>query len=59
MCRLKTNKYKVAKIGIFGSFARGERKNRSDVDLLVEFEEVPNLLEVISLEMYLRSPLGR
>lgn len=32
-------KYKVKKIAIFGSFARGEQKEESDIDLLVEFEE--------------------
>ena len=31
-------KYKVKKIGIFGSYARGEQKEISDVDVLVEFE---------------------
>lgn len=32
-------KYGVGKIGLFGSFARGEGKKDSDVDVLVEFEE--------------------
>lgn len=27
------------KIGIFGSFARGEQNRKSDIDVLVEFEE--------------------
>ncbi|MGB8217484.1 MAG: nucleotidyltransferase family protein [Candidatus Methanoperedens sp.] len=36
--KLKHN-YKVKKIGIFGSYARGEQKETSDVDVLVEFEE--------------------
>jgi predicted nucleotidyltransferase len=31
-------RYGVKKIGIFGSFARGEQKEISDVDILVEFE---------------------
>jgi len=30
-------KYNVTKIGVFGSFARGEGKEGSDVDVLVEF----------------------
>jgi predicted nucleotidyltransferase len=29
----------VKRLGLFGSFARGGQANRSDVDLLVEFEE--------------------
>ncbi|MFZ2412372.1 MAG: nucleotidyltransferase family protein [Candidatus Methanoperedens sp.] len=36
--KLKQN-YNVKKIGIFGSYARGEQKEISDVDVLVEFEE--------------------
>ena len=32
-------KYRVREIGIFGSFVRGEQKQRSDVDILVEFAE--------------------
>ena len=30
-------KYKVKKIGIFGSYIRGENKKQSDIDILVEF----------------------
>ena len=30
------DKYPIAKIGLFGSFARGENSSRSDIDLLVE-----------------------
>jgi len=32
-------KFGVTKIGIFGSFARGEEKEGSDIDVLVEFQE--------------------
>lgn len=32
-------KYGVRKIGMFGSFARGEGKEKSDIDILVEFKE--------------------
>lgn len=31
-------KYKVNEIGIFGSYARGEQRKTSDIDMLVEFE---------------------
>jgi len=35
------------KLGVFGSYARGEQRQGSDLDLLVEFEEnTPNLSEV-------------
>jgi predicted nucleotidyltransferase len=32
-------KHHVSKIGLFGSYARGEEKSGSDIDLLVEFDE--------------------
>jgi len=51
-------KYKVKKIGVFGSFVRGEQRKRSDIDLLVEFEETPSLFEFMDLEEYLSKILG-
>lgn len=46
-------KYGVKSIGIFGSYVRGEQKKRSDVDILVEFEESSDLslLDFIGLEL--------
>jgi predicted nucleotidyltransferase len=32
-------KYKVKRIGLFGSYIRGEQRRYSDIDFLVEFEE--------------------
>jgi len=31
--------YHLTKIGVFGSIARGENKNASDIDIIVEFED--------------------
>ena len=42
-------KYKVNKVGIFGSFATGKTKKESDVDLLVEFEDVIDLFDFVHL----------
>ncbi|MEW6380673.1 MAG: nucleotidyltransferase family protein [bacterium] len=47
----------MREIGIFGSYARGEQKKRSDVDILVEFDEVPDLFKFIELERYLEKLL--
>jgi predicted nucleotidyltransferase len=33
-------KFKVKRIGLFGSYVRGEQKKDSDIDFLVEFEEL-------------------
>jgi len=41
-----TRKYRLKKIGIFGSYARNEQTAESDLDLLVEFEDnTPDLSE--------------
>lgn len=32
-------KYKVKRIGVFGSYARGDQNQGSDLDILVEFKE--------------------
>ena len=45
-------------IGIFGSFARGDNKKGSDIDILVEFKESPTLLTLIKLENDLSEILG-
>jgi predicted nucleotidyltransferase len=37
--RVLEKKYKVKTIGIFGSYARNEQREGSDVDILVEFNE--------------------
>jgi uncharacterized protein len=46
------------KVGIFGSFARGDNKKGSDIDVLVEFKEAPSLLTLIKLENDLTEILG-
>lgn len=51
-------RFKVKKIGIFGSYVRGEARETSDVDILVDFYEVPSLLTFIKLEEYLEELLG-
>lgn len=50
--------YNPVTIGIFGSFARGENKKESDLDILVEFKESPSLLTLIKLENDLSEILG-
>ena len=52
-------KYKIKEIGVFGSIIRGEQNKRSDIDILVEFEETPDLLRFIELERYLEGLFGK
>jgi uncharacterized protein len=44
-------RYGVIKIGIFGSLARNESHDRSDIDIVVEM--LPDLLKRASLKEYL------
>ena len=46
----------VVRAGIFGSYARGEEKKNSDVDILIEFDG--SLLDLVGLEMELNKILG-
>ena len=48
--RLK-KEYHLTKIGIFGSFARNEQSKKSDIDLIVEFEENTPDLYTIKLKI--------
>ena len=57
--KLLRQEYGVKEIGIFGSFARGEQKKKSDVDVLVEFDNVPDLIKFIELERKLQRLLGK
>lgn len=54
-----TEQYKMKEIGIFGSVVRGDQKGSSDVDILVDFSEIPDLLKFIELELYLEKVLRR
>ena len=51
-------RYKIKNIGIFGSYAKNSAKEKSDIDLIVEFEEPVSLLGVIKAENYLTELLG-
>jgi hypothetical protein len=51
-------RYGVKHLGVFGSYARGEADDRSDLDILVEFERAPTLWEFIRLERELGDKLG-
>ncbi len=57
--KLLEDKYKVKTLGVFGSFARGDQKTGSDIDILVEFHNVPDLFEFLNLERYMEKILGK
>lgn len=49
----------VSKLEVFGSTARGEAHDDSDIDLLVEFSKRKSLLALVSLERRMTAALGR
>ncbi len=53
-----SRKYKIARLGVFGSHSRGDARPDSDVDILVEFAG-PIGLEFIDLANELESLLQR
>ena len=50
--------YGVEEIGIFGSFARGDNDENSDIDIVVDLQK-PLGLQFFSLERHLEEYLGR
>lgn len=52
-------RYGIRTLALFGSYVRGEQNRRSDLDILVEFEDRPlTLLQFIALEQELADLLG-
>jgi predicted nucleotidyltransferase len=51
-------RYNIKSIGVFGSYARGTQRKRSDVDVLVEFRRTVDFFEFLRLEEYLKELLG-
>jgi predicted nucleotidyltransferase len=52
-----TKQFKVKEIGIFGSVVRGEEKETSDVDILVEFDEPIGFFKFLELEALIQKVL--
>ena len=51
-----SNKYGVARLGIFGSVARDQATDASDVDIVVEMP--PNLFQMVHMKEELEQLLG-
>jgi len=49
----------VIHAAIFGSFARGEEKEDSDLDILVELKKGKSLLDLVALKLELEEVLKR
>jgi uncharacterized protein len=51
-------RFNVKKIGLFGSYARGEQKAGSDIDLLADFDPAIDYFTLSELEEHLSNILG-
>jgi uncharacterized protein len=54
-----SEQYPIKNMGIFGSVARGEHTENSDIDILVEFNAPIGFFDFIKLENHLSKLLGR
>jgi predicted nucleotidyltransferase len=52
-------RHDVVRAAIFGSFARGESEQDSDLDILVELPSTKSLLDLVALKLDLQEALGR
>ena len=50
--------YKAKLLGIFGSYTRDEQKEKSDLDVLVNFLEGASLFDFVGLADFLEEKLG-
>jgi uncharacterized protein len=51
------SRYAVARLGLFGSYLRGEERRASDIDLLVSFRRDVDLFEFLELRAFLQENL--
>jgi hypothetical protein len=51
-------RYQITALGVFGSYVRNEQGPGSDLDVLVEFGEVPSLLTYVGIQQELSDRLG-
>lgn len=52
-------RFKVKNLGIFGSAIREEHKPTSDIDILVDFNDAADLIDLIGLALFLEEKLGQ
>ena len=53
------DEYGIVKAAVFGSYARNEQREDSDIDLLLEFNKSYDLIQLIHLKNMLEEKLGK
>ena len=53
------NRYGVKRASLFGSYARGEADEDSDIDILVELDEDVSLFDFIGLKLDIEDAIGK
>ncbi len=51
-------RFGISSLGLFGSYARGQQKKSSDVDILVRYKKTPGFFDYIRAENYISELLG-
>ena len=51
--------YKPERISLFGSFARGDNNEESDIDILIRLQETCSLFQLVRIENDLSELIGR
>ena len=49
----------MTRSALFGSYARGENKNESDIDILIDLPQDKSLFDFVDLKLKLQEALGR
>ncbi|MFP4008055.1 MAG: nucleotidyltransferase family protein [Spirulinaceae cyanobacterium] len=57
--QIELQKMGVKFLNLFGSFARNEAREDSDVDFFVEFNRPVSLFDFLAIKLYLEDILGR
>ncbi len=52
-------RFGVSEIGVFGSWVRGEQREGSDIDVLVDFDRRIDLFDLMELQEYLEEAFGK
>ena len=51
-------KYSINRLGVFGSYIRGEQEQDSDIDILIDYKAAPTIITLIELERHLSKLIG-